>query len=150
MKCPICESTELRVEVRLAGQVACKFVEGDNFELVEKIVLDSNWDDHSCCECTDCLWVGTVQIARDGRDGRLKENSSFEKKASFLNPISNEELEDLKRLLETRSCHPLWRKDIERLISEVERLNAFLDTIFRVTNSNPETGIVSSEDTVIG
>jgi hypothetical protein len=98
----------------------------------------------------DCLWVGTVQIARDGRNGQLKENSSFEKKASFLNPISNEELEDLKRLLETRSCHPLWRKDIERLISEVERLNAFLDTIFRVTNSNPETGIVSSEDTVIG
>jgi hypothetical protein len=37
VKCPICESTELRVEVRFAGQVACKFVEGDNFELIEKL-----------------------------------------------------------------------------------------------------------------
>ena len=150
MKCPNCGSTELRVEVRFAGQVACKFVEGDNFELIENVALDSNWDDHSCCECMDCLWVGTVQIARDSRTGKLKEISSFEKKPAFLNPMSNEELGELKRLLETQRCPPLWREQIKRLISEVERLNAFLKMISRLTNSNPETGIVSSEDTVVG
>ena len=150
MKCPNCGSTELRVEVRFAGQVACKFVEGDNFELIENVALDSNWDDHSCCECMDCLWVGTVQIARDGRTGQLKENSSLEKNPAFLNPISNEELGELKRLLETRSCPRLWRDYIERLISEVDRLNAFLEMISRLTDSKPGTEIASSEDTVVG
>ena len=149
MKCPNCGSTELRVEVRFAGQVACKFVEGDNFELIENVALDSNWDDHSCCECMDCLWVGTVQTARDGRTGKLKQSSSREKKPAFLNPISNAELRELKRLLETQSCPPLWREYIERLISEVERLNAFLEMISRLTNSKSETGIVSSEDSVV-
>ena len=150
MQCPNCGSTELKVEVRFAGQVACKFVEGDKFELIENVALDSNWDDHSCCECMDCLWVGTVQIARDRRTEELKVNSSSVKKPAFLNPISNEELGELKRLLVTQSCPPLWREHIERLISEVDRLNAFLEMISHLTNSKPETGMASSEDTIVG
>lgn len=150
MKCPNCGSTELRVEVSFAGQVACKFVEGDNFELIENVALDSHWDDHSCCECMDCLWVGTVQIARDGRTEKLKKNLSLKKNSVFINPMSNEEFEELKRLLETQSCPPLWREYIERLISEVERLNAFLEMISRLTNSKTEIGIESSEDTIVG
>ena len=150
MKCPKCGSAELRVEVRFVGQVACQFVEGDNFELIENVALDSNWDDHSCCECMDCLWVGTVQIARNGRAGQWKENSPLEKKPALLNPRSTQELGELKRLLETQSCPSLWRESIERLISEVERLNAFSEMISHLPHSKPETGIVSGEDTVVG
>jgi len=150
VKCPNCGSKELTVEISFAGQVACKFMEGDNFELIENVALESNWDDHSSCECMNCLWVGTVEIARDGQTEKLEEIPSLEKKPAFLNPISKEEIQELKRLLNSQRCPSLWCEYIDRLISEVERLNKFIEMISHLTHTNPEVGMASSEDTVVG
>jgi len=149
MKCPKCGSTQLKVEVSFAGQVACKFDESGNFELLDDVALDSSWDDASRCECIACHWSGEVQYAKSGEISTLDQGERLGGLRSYSRPITSEELSDLKQLLSSQRCPPLWRDKIEKLISEIERLNAFLETIMRVTNQATSGGDPSNSDTVV-
>ena len=64
MHCPACNNVNLRIDVNFSGRVACKFADDDEFELIDRVALDSQWSDESLCECLSCNWVGTVRNAK--------------------------------------------------------------------------------------
>lgn len=63
MKCPQCGSSMLRIEVVFTGFVSCAFSGEQEFELIDKLLLDSNWDEDSACECLRCDWRGVTRDA---------------------------------------------------------------------------------------
>jgi len=42
----------------------------------------------------------------------------------MTSPMTDAELAEIKHLLETAYCNPLWRKHVSALIAEVDRLKA--------------------------
>lgn len=147
MKCPECGSPSLNVEVQFAGKVACRFADSDNFEVIDDVELDSNWDDKSLCECLVCRWRGTVYAARLGDSQRPHGEDFSGKPQGHSTPMTEQDLLKLRELLKTQPCPAAWRERIERLISEVDRLNSLLETIGRLSEHDPGS---SSGDTVLG
>lgn len=150
MKCPKCGSTKLQVEVSFAGQVACNFDESDNFELIDDLALDSSWNDASRCECIECHWVVKLQNARLGSIDALNQSERGGGLQTYRGPVSAEQLRELEQLLDSQRCPPLWREKIEKLIAEINRLNAFLETITRITDHAASGRDSSSTDTIVG
>lgn len=144
VKCPKCGSPELKIEFQFAGQVACKFVDEDNFELIDNVAIDSKWDDDSPCECLSCQWNGTVHDAKMYRVDSKSDKTSRKARRSFSRPMTVEELTTLKTLLKTNHCPGPWRQRIEQLIAEVERLNSFVETLSRISEQDDSNG-----DTVV-
>lgn len=72
MKCPRCGSSMLRIEVVFTGFVSCAFTGEQEFELIDTLDLDSNWDDTSPCECLGCDWKGVTGEALPRPFGRHK------------------------------------------------------------------------------
>ena len=150
MNCPKCASRFLRVEMAFTGQVSCAFSNGGEFEVIDRVALDSEWDDRSPCECLLCAWRGPLGEAR-----RKKRSPPQSKPARKGNPLSAmmsaEEIQAVRDQLKIGHCHPIWRAHLERLLEEVERLNALLDTITRVNaHENDGRRRRSENDTLIG
>jgi hypothetical protein len=51
--------------------------------------------------------------------------------------MNDEELLEIKDRLQTGYCNPHWRKHVEELVSEVERLQSLLDAITRLSAVDP-------------
>lgn len=145
MQCPQCGSRSLRVEVAFSGLVTCRFLENDEFELIEPVALDSSWNDRSRCLCVRCPWRGVVADARHSRDvvppeqsvaGPVETNAAEPLATGAGQSIAVESrirtLADVKEHLKLRCEDPVSRECVEYLVSEVERLGALLENVQRV------------------
>lgn len=63
MKCPICGSQHLKIDVTFQGFVTAYFHNAEEYELTEPVSLTSTWNADSSCECVSCGWKGTVADA---------------------------------------------------------------------------------------
>jgi hypothetical protein len=64
--------------------------------------------------------------------------------------MNDQDLTAIKDRLQTGYCNPQWRKHVEQLISEVERLQSLLDAITRLSALDPaEFDHDPGSDTVI-
>ena len=139
MKCPICSSTSLGINVRFTSQVACSFSSDNDFRLIEGVELDSEWNDGSPCACLNCNWKGTVRAARLGKPTDvISESNEFES-------VTKEELQELKRLLAVEDCSPRIREQVQKMMGEVERMGSILEMLARVTDKP-----TVDDDTFIG
>jgi hypothetical protein len=76
MKCPVCQSRELAVEITFHGMIACRFRAADEFELLQPPHFESHWDNSSRAACLKCSWQGTVSDAsRRSRSSRRPSDS---------------------------------------------------------------------------
>ena len=107
MKCPACNSQLLKIEIAFKGQVACAFSDDDEFDLIDNISLDSEWNDSSSCACLDCHWTGNVREARFHHENAVLESSApFTTTVSVLNEVDVQVIQ--KRLL-VEHCPALFR-----------------------------------------
>ncbi len=146
MHCPTCSSNNLKIEVNFSGRVSCRFADDNDFELIDRVSLDSNWNDDSPCECLCCHWIGAVRDARSARAGELGAAKSAAASAVMIEQFSVEERQELKRLLAAEECSPTLRKHVENLLDEVQRLSSLLESMSRITQQSA----ASDNDTIIG
>ena len=139
MKCPRCQSPLLKIDVSFTGNVACKFSEGQKFQLLEKVALRSEFAEDAGCRCLKCHWQGRVADARAN-----SPRTQHKVHQASQDPLTAEELRKIEDSAESLS--PRSRAIVQRLIDEVERLNSLLDAVTRV--STRRRG--SDDDTVIG
>lgn len=138
MKCPNCQSPLLEINVSFTGNVACRFSEGQKFQLLEKVALKSEFAENAGCRCLVCNWEGRVADARTAADSTSRRSSGPARE-----PLTPREFEHIRQ--ESDSLSPRSRAIVRRLISEVERLNSLLDTVTRLSG-----GRQSDDDTVVG
>jgi len=140
MKCPECHSSLLRVGVAFTGSIACQFSRERSFRVLEKVALDTEFDDDSDCRCLACNWQGLVRDLPTATDQAQKPRP---KRPVSFGPLMNAaELYRLEQQLP--SFEPEARRAAERLIEEVRRLQSLLDAVTRASES-PE-----STDTWVG
>ena len=145
MQCPQCHSPLLKVHVSFAGDVACQFSGSQHlheFQILEKVALQSEFDDDAACRCMSCSWDGRVAdtvrfpVGRRPRQPRAK--------SIYCTPLSPEELSAISE--ETQAFEAAPKQIVERLVGEVHRLNSLLETVIRLSGaSNGSDG-----DTCVG
>ena len=156
MKCPRCESRYLAIDIVFAGKVSCKFLEKDDleeFELLDTLSMNSQWDDHSECSCLSCEWQGKVQDARSqSGSGTPSTHDGLPFVAApsctTVEAATSLQLQQLRDEIRTKGCDSHWRTHIENLIAEVERLDALLEAMMRVSEKDKRDN--SGQDTVVG
>jgi len=52
--------------------------------------------------------------------------------------LSDQDIVDIKERLQTGYCNPHWRKHLEELVAEVERLQSLLDVVTRLSSVEPQ------------
>lgn len=129
MHCPQCGHSSLRVSVVFTGAIACEFQSEEEFELLDSVSLESEWDDDSACECLSCDWRGRVREARSAVADRSADERGESRQGEERAMLTEEYLQDIKDRLAVGYCNPLWRGYLEDLIAEVERLHSLLETI---------------------
>ena len=143
MRCPVCQSSVLQVEFVFSGNVTCSFQSDDEFELAERISLRSDWTDESPCRCQKCGWEGVLGAARRspriGRKGAVKgavkspahseQSAQQEPQAGTIVATQIGSMAEVKKLLASRECDPVWRACLSFLMVEVERLNNLVESI---------------------
>lgn len=150
MRCPHCGAARLRVEVAFSGKVPCSFGGEGEFELLDSVAFDSEWHDHSECECLECGWMGQVGEAQSGRKPPVVVPTQTDDPAPYAGPLTEADLQQIRQQLAVGYCNPIWRRHIERLLGEVQRLSALLDSIARLSG-NPSVGKrKSDDDTTVG
>ncbi len=144
--CPECSSSELKIDVSFTGQVACRFGTDGEFELIDRVALDSQWHDESMCECLSCNWNGTVGNTRPQSAPEQCVGVAIAESDDSVGALTAGEMQELMSLMEAEACSPALRKQVERLAGEVERLGSLLDTMMRITGNSA----ASDGDTLLG
>ena len=148
MRCPLCFSNDLKIEVSFSGPVACKFKDENDveFELMEQVMLDSHWSDESQCACLNCNWIGMVCDAGSSPVDVSNTDALASESGGAIGWFSAEDQQELKHLLETEECPLALRKHVKKLMSEVGRLSSLLDNMSRIQ----EKSSTSDGDTFVG
>ena len=132
MRCPECQSRMLKVGVSFTGAVSCQFGDGNKFRLLEKVSLNSDFPDEAECHCLTCQWDGQVRDIRID-PAQAKVRSSLSGKSPTGSLMSQRELERIAD--EARKFDAEPKKVSERLIQEVRRLHALLESVTRISES---------------
>jgi hypothetical protein len=75
MICPHCGNNKnFRVDVTFQGTVDLAFDAIGEFDVVESEPTDSEWEDHSCVLCLECLATYPAHVAETERKRLAEEN----------------------------------------------------------------------------
>src|SRR5690606_31980586 len=78
-----------------------------------------------------CSWAGTVGDAQESPTFETSALASQIRSAAAVQVDSKADLQQIKRLLDTRHCPAPWRRCIEALVSEVQRTRSLLELVER-------------------
>lgn len=148
MRCPHCSSNDLKIEVSFSAPVACKF-KGENdveFELMERVMLNSHWNGESQCGCLNCNWTGMVCDASSSPVEVSNTGAIASESGGAIGWFTAEDQQELKHLLEAEECPLALRKHVKKLMSEVGRLSSLLDNMSRIQEKSGTT----DGDTFVG
>ena len=142
MRCPHCRSPLLTVHVSFSGDVACQFSGEQSFQILEKVALESEFDEEANCRCMACGWDGQVAETQTA-SAQLRSARSPGQSISY-SYLSLEALEQIKIEIESFETRP--KQISQRLVKEINRLASLLDTVTRLCGSADG----ASTDTSIG
>ena len=135
MRCPSCDGNVLRLSIAFRGDISCQFADDQNLKVLEKVALNTEFDDEDACRCLTCSWEGLVS------DARRVDPEASPISASSSAGLTEAELQEIAA--DAESLPSRSRRLARRLIGEIQRLNALLETMTRVSDNEG----TSSRDT---
>lgn len=123
MRCPDCQSRELRINVVLSGTVTFRFNDDQSVDPLETGALDSFWGPEAECSCANCAWRSIAAFAA-AEDDFLR-----------MLPYADQELASLDRLLEDGHCPAPVAARIADLRDVVRRQSEIIQSLHRVVST---------------